>query len=200
MDIPNATNASLQVPNVDFTNSGQYLVVISNDFGSVTSAPVNLDITTSGPIISAIASNKSGPVGWSASLFVNADGSRPLCYQWQFYGTNVALATNSTLVINNMQPSDAGPYRVIVSNAFNTVVTSDVSLTIVPVQLSFQSTTNFLRIEINGIPPDASKVFIYTSTNLVDWRQEHSGTFFSHYFDSPAGSRPRRFYRAEIRR
>ena len=43
-----------------------------------------------------------------------------LDYQWQFNGTNLAGATNSTLTLTNVRPEQAGTYTVIVSNSFGT--------------------------------------------------------------------------------
>ncbi len=51
-----------------------------------------------------------------------AVGNKPLSYQWQKNGTNLADscnvsgATTSTLVISNVTEADNGTYTVIVSN------------------------------------------------------------------------------------
>jgi hypothetical protein len=57
---------------------------------------------------------------WKGSLTfgVTADGAAPLSYQWFFNATNrVLAATNSTLLLTNIQDRDAGLYSVSVSNA-----------------------------------------------------------------------------------
>ena len=38
----------------------------------------------------------------------------PLSYQWQFDGTNIDGATNTTLTLNDVQSSQAGNYAVLV--------------------------------------------------------------------------------------
>ncbi|MCX6925273.1 MAG: immunoglobulin domain-containing protein, partial [Verrucomicrobia bacterium] len=43
-------------------------------------------------------------------------GPQPLTYQWQFNGTNLSGATNSTLVLTNVNTSVAGAYSVNVGN------------------------------------------------------------------------------------
>jgi hypothetical protein len=58
--------------------------------------------------------------GQSASFSVNATGDPLLTYRWQFFGTNLP-ATNSTLVLTNLQPAQFGTYSVAVSNAFGAV-------------------------------------------------------------------------------
>jgi outer membrane protein assembly factor BamB len=42
--IPGATNESFRIPRVHFTNAGNYSVILSNDFGTVTSQPATLDV------------------------------------------------------------------------------------------------------------------------------------------------------------
>ncbi|PYI87477.1 MAG: hypothetical protein DME26_06045 [Verrucomicrobia bacterium] len=51
-------------------------------------------------------------VGSTVTLRVTAQGPAPLLYQWQFFGTNLPAATNSALVLSNVQPAQAGPYNV----------------------------------------------------------------------------------------
>ena len=43
--LPDAKNSKLTFPSVDWTNSGAYTVIVSNPYGSVTSAPVTLTVT-----------------------------------------------------------------------------------------------------------------------------------------------------------
>jgi hypothetical protein len=51
----------------------------------------------------------------------------PITYQWQFNGTNIADATNGTLVLSNLQVSDNGAYACVVSNGAG-IVTSHPAL------------------------------------------------------------------------
>jgi hypothetical protein len=48
-------------------------------------------------------------------------GTAPLRYQWQLNGRDLASATNATLVLNNVQLSNAGSYSVEVANAAGVV-------------------------------------------------------------------------------
>jgi outer membrane protein assembly factor BamB len=56
------------------------------------------------------------PMGAAALLSAQATGLEPLAYQWQFNGRDMPSATNSTLVISNLQNSHSGKYRVVVTN------------------------------------------------------------------------------------
>lgn len=55
--------------------------------------------------------------GGDWNLQVTAAGAAPLSYQWLFNGTNIAGATNSTLLLPAIQTASAGNYQVVVSNS-----------------------------------------------------------------------------------
>ncbi len=78
----------------------------------------------------------SQPVGLGSFIFadvalsVNATGSGPLTYQWQFNGTNLDSATSATLTLTNLQVANEGVYDAVVSNAYGVVTSSNALLTI----------------------------------------------------------------------
>jgi hypothetical protein len=127
-NISGATNRTLDLPNVQGANCGNYSVVITNSMGSVTSSITLLDIQlviTNQPVSQVVA------VGGSATFTVGADGNSPFAYQWQLNGTSIAGATTSSLTINNAQQANAGGYTVIVTDPLAQTVTSQVaSLTV----------------------------------------------------------------------
>jgi len=49
--IPNATNAVLTVTNIQSANAGDYLVTVTNTYGSTTSSPARLSVHAAGPAI-----------------------------------------------------------------------------------------------------------------------------------------------------
>ena len=68
------------------------------------------------PMITSIPQDILTTNGQSAIFTVAATGSQPLAFQWQFNGSDLDQATNSVLVLTNILPSQAGQYRVVVSN------------------------------------------------------------------------------------
>ena len=52
--------------------------------------------------------------GGTAEFSVLSSGQFPLSYHWQFDGANIDNATNSTLLFNNLDLSEAGAYDVVV--------------------------------------------------------------------------------------
>ena len=105
-----------------FDNTRQVVTVKVPD----DSAPIHLTFLVPASITTAPTSLLAA-AGSSITLSGAGAGTSPLTYQWTFDGTNVLSGqTNSTLVLNNLQPADAGGYSLTISNAFG-VATSPVA-------------------------------------------------------------------------
>jgi polygalacturonase/PKD repeat protein len=126
-----ATNATLTLTNVQLATQGAYSVLVSNAYGSVTSAVANLSVTNVAPFIITDLQNQTVIPGQTATFTIVASGSQPLSYQW-YENTNTVLvgATNSSFTLTDVQPADAGTYSVIVSNPVGTVGSSNAVLTV----------------------------------------------------------------------
>ncbi len=57
-------------------------------------------------------------------------GTAPLVYQWTLNTTNISGATNATLVLTNVQLSQAGTYAVTVNNLLGSAISSNAVLTV----------------------------------------------------------------------
>jgi alpha-tubulin suppressor-like RCC1 family protein len=126
------TNSSLLVNNVQATNAGGYFVVVTNPFSSATSAVAQLSVLIP-PSITQQPSGLAAPAGGAAQFTVQASGTAPLRYQWSLEGLSIIGATNATLVLSNLQPTNAGVYRVIVSNVAGSVLSASAVLRVIPV-------------------------------------------------------------------
>ena len=60
----------------------------------------------------------------NANFAVLAGGAQPLTYTWLKNGEAIPPATTS-LLLTNLQSSDAGSYQVIVGNAVGSVTSAD---------------------------------------------------------------------------
>lgn len=90
----------------------------------------SLAITGSGfPIIEVQPVSQSPFITKNAVLQVLASGTPQPTFQWQRDGTNMPGATASSLVFINVQPANAGTYRVIVTNQLGSVTSSNAVLT-----------------------------------------------------------------------
>jgi hypothetical protein len=125
-NIPTATASSYTLSNVNITNAGNYRVVITNSFGSITSAVASLTIV---PYILSAPTNQEVTVNGSASFSVSASGSSPLSYQWYFNSTNGLTGASATnFSVPKAQLSDAGAYSVVVSNPGGSITSAPATL------------------------------------------------------------------------
>lgn len=79
---------------------------------------------TSHPVSQTVA------VGSSVTFTVVAGGSGPLTYQWQRDEQDLAGETQPVLTLANVQPTDAGSYRVTVRNAYGVATSNPATLTV----------------------------------------------------------------------
>jgi hypothetical protein len=94
------------------------------------------------PVIIAQPERKLVRLGWEVTFQVEVTGTAPLTFQWQFKGSDLPAATNSSLNIPSAQLADTGSYRVRIGNALGSVVSSEAALTVVPPNLG-GGTVNF---------------------------------------------------------
>jgi uncharacterized delta-60 repeat protein len=105
-------------------DNGQLFIAGSYGFGS------GFTIAASAPIITTSPVAQINSLGGSATFTVTAAGAQPLSYQWIKGTAAVPGATTATLTISNVQPTDAGSYSVIVTNANGSVTSSAAALVV----------------------------------------------------------------------
>ena len=103
--------------------------------GGYNGASGNLSITAS-DVPAAITQQPVGGTvnaGESIAFSVNATGPG-LAYQWQLGGSSLsdATANGSTLTLTNLNPGNAGDYRVIVTNVYGAVTSAVATLAVQP--------------------------------------------------------------------
>jgi poly(3-hydroxybutyrate) depolymerase len=86
------------------------------------------------PVIVAQPQNQTNLLGSTATFQVMATGTPPLSYQWRSYAsaisfTNIFGATNDSLVLTNVQPTQRR-FGVVVSNTEGTVTSTLATLTV----------------------------------------------------------------------
>jgi DNA-binding beta-propeller fold protein YncE len=148
-NIQGAMASSLIVSNAQIASSGNYQVVITNLYGTTTSAVATLAVGFPPQIVGSPIS-QSVPVGVSAAFTVAATGTAPLTYQWQFKGTNLTDNTritgsqSSALTISNLLFAHAGNYAVAVANAFGSTNSQPAILNVLgPTNTGLYAFTNF---------------------------------------------------------
>ena len=127
VDVPGATNAIFWY-SAQFTNAGDYRVIVRNGSGSVTSQVCTLTIV---PWIQIMAQpqNKTVNAGSNVTLFVGAVGSPLLTYQWRRDGFDIPGANSDSLTFTNVQ-TEGGTYSVLISSHGLTVESEPAILTV----------------------------------------------------------------------
>jgi len=87
--------------------------------------------SSSAPAIIQQPSSISVSVDESAELTVSATGTGPLQYQWQKNEVDISGANQSSLIINNAQLTDAGNFRVRVTNIAGQNFSNTATLTVI---------------------------------------------------------------------
>jgi hypothetical protein len=128
--LPGATNATLTLSSVTFTQAGAYTVAATNSVGGVLSRVAQLTVV---PVLPSFASQPQSitvPAGSNALFSVTVLGEPPPVLQWQFNGTNlvnggrISGSSSTILSIASVHFSDAGSYSVIASNAYGAATSS----------------------------------------------------------------------------
>ena len=137
-NIPGATATTLSISNVQAADAGSYTVTVSNAAGSVTTVEAILTVIVP-PSIMIQPLNTAANQGANATFSMTVTGGAPYTYQWKKAGLDISDATSATLTLNNVQPSDAGDYTVVVSNAAGVVTSDAATLTVlVPPSITAQ--------------------------------------------------------------
>ena len=84
------------------------------------------------PSIATEPNDQTVVVGGTANFSVTATGSSPLSYRWSFGGTNIAGATNASLILTNVQLNQAGNYAATITNLYGSILSSNAVLTVIP--------------------------------------------------------------------
>src|SRR5262249_18636949 len=133
----------ITITNLSAANGGDYIVIVTNAFGAVTSSVARLTVL-SGPFITVQPLSQTNSGTLTANFFLTALGELPLTYQWQAAATGsggpytninnagqFSGATSSNLTIINLALTNSADYIVIVANGFGSVTSSIATLTVI---------------------------------------------------------------------
>ena len=124
-----ATNATLNLNNVQSSSAGEYTVVVRNPAGFTFSQPARLSLNQALAIL-AQPQSRAVPIGGSATFSVFAVGTGPLSYQWRFNGVNISGANAASFAITDAQVTDSGNYSVVVGDSNGSLPSADATLSV----------------------------------------------------------------------
>jgi hypothetical protein len=147
--------------------------------------------------------DQAGYWGGSAAFTASAAGASPLSYQWRENGAPVADATASSLLLTNLQLSEAGGYTLQVTNLYGSATSSVAVLTIkvadLSISLSAMDAQNEAALTIGGLVNQT-----YGIESAADLDQPTSWIGLTNltltgptgvWYDPLPATRPQRFYR-----
>jgi hypothetical protein len=118
--IPGATNTTLILSNITLAKAGTYTLVVFNNAGSATSSNAQLSVLTPVAFTVQPVSQNVLP-GTNVTISAVAVGNGTVRYQWQFEGTNIPNATNSSYSFTNANLNEHhGNFRVIATDDLTT--------------------------------------------------------------------------------
>ncbi len=181
-----SSNASIALTNVQLDAGGLYEVVAANSFGATTSAPVALTVLVS-PTTVLPPLSQSVPVGGDATFsFVIAGNPPPFHYALRRSSTVLtnyaANGTTGFFTLRSVQLSNAGTYRVVVTNAANPAP----GLTMPPVTLTVLADS-----DADGAPDDWETANGFNPLNASDGALDADGDGLPNAEEFLAGTNPR---------
>lgn len=132
VNVPGATNANLTIPVVLTNDAGNYVLVTSNALATNTTRTALLTVTSTPVVINdpAQPADTYAVEGQPVTLSVVASGSPVLLYQWFKNNNPIPDATNADYTIVFPVMTNAGNYRVTVSNPASSTNSRTASLTV----------------------------------------------------------------------
>lgn len=152
VSIPGATAASLTISSVLQSDAGSYRCVVTNRYGSATSAAATLTVQTA-PLSITTASLSSGAVAAPYSVTLAASGGTP-SYAWSLAGGTLpsGLTLNSSSGVISGTPTATG------SSSFTVQIRDSGS--------PQQTATKALTITIASTPPPQTAISVWSSTTV----------------------------------
>lgn len=148
--ISGSATTNLVFTSAQVADSANYFVVVTNAYGSVTSAPALLNIGTSSsaPAITALGfTNATIIAGTSTNETITATGlPAPVFYWFDNNGNLLQSSASPTLTLANVQYSQLGMYSVIASNSVGTATNTFTINVIVTPAISSQPTNLLLNV------------------------------------------------------
>jgi PA14 domain/Concanavalin A-like lectin/glucanases superfamily/Chitobiase/beta-hexosaminidase C-terminal domain/Immunoglobulin I-set domain len=196
-NIPSATASNLTVSTTSLhAGTYSYDVVVSNASGVATSAVAAVSVVAaSAPVLVSdiTPSSAIGYVGGQQTFSAAFKGTLPIAYQWQANRgsgiTNIPNATNTSLTLSNLQPSNAASYRLLASNSIGGPVASSAAALTVQAAPSFPGAVlaanpvGYWRLDETGSTSGGT-------LTAVDATGNFNGTYGSASIDGVAGPTP----------
>jgi len=172
-ELEGATDSRLTLADVVPSDAGDYVVAVSNSAGRVESDVITVAMAQAASIVTQ-PEGGSASHGETVTLNVVAAGTEPISYQWYHGDELVEGATESTLLMADLEAEDSGTYHVVVSNRAGTETSDTVTLTVEiqgpetrPILTVVGIIAEGLQLSVTG--DAATEYELQFSTDLKSW-------------------------------
>jgi len=174
LKLATVTGASLTASNIFVGYWDQFNSVSDNtnlSFGLVDN--LRVEVPAVAPAITAHPQNLWAQIGSNATFNITATGLPTPTYQWRLNGTNLAGATTASLLLTNLQGTNAGLYSVVVTNIAGSQTSSNALLSLIastPPQLQLLGAPAGGSVPLTALGQIGATYALETSTNLLTWQ------------------------------
>jgi hypothetical protein len=193
--LPNASGATLILSNVQFSQAGNYTVLVYNENGSRESDPAMLTVLIPAQVLTQPTNRlvriRPDPLSapqTNVSFTVFASSTTPIRYQWRFNGVSIPGATNTSLTVTNVQLVQEGVYDAAITDGAGTIFSAPAYLQplITPVVVRAPLSQNVgaggevtLSISISGHPAPFTYEWRRGSTGVLTNVTAATNNFYS---------------------
>jgi hypothetical protein len=152
----------LFLTNIQPASAGPYTLRVVGNGGAVTSNPAFLGVSVQPPVINSQPPALTyAPTGSTVQIAVGVQGTAPFHYSWA-RGRKLMNQNSPVLTFNNVQRTNAGKYRVTITNSVGKAISSYASLKVLfppgiisqPLaRTNASNTTAIFRVRAKGSAP-----------------------------------------------
>jgi hypothetical protein len=198
-NLAGATTTALTLTNVQLKDAGNYSLAATNSLGYALSSNATLTVHAP-PSVTVQPQGQVGFWGRSITMTVGAQGTAPFTYLWYKDGIPIVWATNSILILNDLELTAGGSYRVVVSNSFGNFTSASALLVVNPAGISLGL---YPGVAVEGAVGKTYGIqYVTNVSNASDWTTlatliltQTVQLWFDADADVTAGRNPHRFYR-----
>jgi hypothetical protein len=165
--VAGATNATLTITDAAPGIEGAYQVIITNYAGAATSRVASVSFSSAALAILTQPQSMTVAVNSPSTLTVLASGITPISYKWLKNSVEMPGETNNTLYFPSTSRTNGGTYRVVVTNPFLTLTSTNAVLSVVDpplLSINFPSTST-IAVTVYGDPGRVHRLL--SATNLA---------------------------------